>query len=68
MSSISSKSPTKNSPAVAPLVAEPAVGKMPGETVRALVSLWLLFHLFGVVLALSNNPNYERQSRVNRRD
>jgi hypothetical protein len=30
---------------------------MPSETVRALVSLWLLFHLFGVVLALTTNPN-----------
>jgi hypothetical protein len=31
--------------------------KMPGETVRALVTLWLLFHLFGIVLALTWNPN-----------
>ena len=37
---------------------------MPGETVRGLVSLWVLFHLFGVGLALSNNPNFERQSRL----
>jgi hypothetical protein len=32
-------------------------GKMPGETVRALVTLWLLFHLFGVALALTINQN-----------
>ena len=37
---------------------------MPGETVRTLVTLWLLFHLFCVALALSNNPNFERQSRL----
>jgi len=30
---------------------------MPGETVRALVTLFLLFHLFGVALALTTNPN-----------
>jgi hypothetical protein len=68
MSSISSKSPVKKVPtgtaAGAPLVVDQAGGKMPGETVRALVSLWLLFHLFCVGLALSNNPNFERQSRL----
>jgi hypothetical protein len=30
---------------------------MPSETVRAVVTLWLLFHLFGVALALTTNPN-----------
>jgi hypothetical protein len=30
---------------------------MPGETVRALVTLWLLFHLFGIAIALTTNPN-----------
>ncbi len=30
---------------------------MPNETVRALVTLWLLFHLFGITLALTTNPN-----------
>jgi hypothetical protein len=32
---------------------------MPGEVVRGLVSLWLIFHFFGVVLALLTNPAYE---------
>ncbi|HEY2759573.1 MAG TPA: hypothetical protein VGI75_02485 [Pirellulales bacterium] len=36
-----------------------APGKMPGETVRALVSLWLFFHLFCVVLALMTNTSYD---------
>jgi hypothetical protein len=39
--------------------ATPPQGKMPNETVRALVTLWLLFHLFGITLALTTNPNYE---------
>ena len=33
--------------------------KMPGEVVRGLVSLWLIFHFFGVGLALMTNPAYE---------
>ena len=32
---------------------------MPGETVRALVSLWLIFHFFCIALALAFNPNYD---------
>lgn len=32
---------------------------MPSDTVRAVVTLWLLFHLFGITLALTTNPNYE---------
>ena len=32
---------------------------MPGETVRALISLWLFFHLFCVVLALMTNTSYD---------
>ncbi len=32
-------------------------GKMPSDTVRAVVTLWLLFHLFGIILALTTNPN-----------
>jgi hypothetical protein len=40
-----------------PSSAAPPTGKLPNETVRALVSLWLLFHLFGVTLALTTNPN-----------
>ena len=30
---------------------------MPNETLRAIVSLWLLFHLFGIGSALTTNPN-----------
>src|SRR5262245_32810884 len=37
--------------------AAPSDAKMPNETVRAIVSLWLLFHLFGIGLALTTNPN-----------
>jgi hypothetical protein len=49
MSSNSSSSTTNS--------ATPPAGKMPNETVRALVTLWLLFHLFGICLALAINPN-----------
>lgn len=37
--------------------AAPAGAKIPNETLRAIVSLWLLFHLFGIGLALTTNPN-----------
>src|SRR5262249_28630736 len=37
----------------------PVPAKMPGEVVRGLVSLWLIFHFFGVGLALITNPAYE---------
>jgi hypothetical protein len=68
MSSISSKNTVKKAATggtgESASAADVPHGKMPGETVRALISLWLLFHLLGVALALSNNPTYERQSRL----
>ncbi len=33
----------------------PAAAKMPSELVRSLVTLWLLFHLLGITLALCTN-------------
>ncbi|HEY2826268.1 MAG TPA: hypothetical protein VGJ04_01605 [Pirellulales bacterium] len=42
--------------------ASPPVGKLPNETIRAIVSLWLLFHLFGVAFALAINPVFEVSS------
>ena len=33
--------------------------KMPGEVVRGLVSLWLIFHFFCIALALAFNPNFD---------
>lgn len=47
-----------SSTASKPDVSQPAA-KMPGDTVRALVSLWLLFHLFGITLALATNVQFE---------
>ena len=39
---------------------------MPGETVRGLVSLWILFHLLGVTLALATNTEMGRSQLLER--
>ena len=39
---------------------------MPGETVRTIVSLWLLFHLLGVTLALATNTDMGRSQLLER--
>jgi hypothetical protein len=39
---------------------------MPGEVVRGLVSLWILFHLFGVVLALATDTGMGRSELLAR--
>jgi hypothetical protein len=49
-----SSSPSVTNPGLGSL---PPGTKMPSETVRALVTLFLLFHLFGIALALTWNPN-----------
>src|SRR5262245_51273039 len=44
----------------------PPPGKMPGETVRTLVSLWLLFHFFGIALALATDTGMGRSALLGR--
>ncbi|HZZ29546.1 MAG TPA: hypothetical protein VFE46_16225 [Pirellulales bacterium] len=50
-------STSPSSPAATQPNLPPPTAKMPNETVRALVTLFILFHLFGVALALTWNPN-----------
>jgi len=56
---MSSTLPAKNVGKTADQAVQPAAAKMPGETVRGLVSLWLIFHFFCIALALAFNPNYD---------
>src|SRR5262245_28960835 len=56
-SSLQTKPASKNpaNPNTASAAVPGSAAKMPGETVRALVSLWILFHLLGIVLAIGTD-------------
>ncbi len=58
-------SPVSSSKASIKASSQP-VAPMPSETVRGLVSLWLLFHLFGIVLALATDTGMGRSELLTR--